>query len=77
MPDVEAATAVKVALAALVEMYRSFAQQEIDRFQPWTAEAVGATWEVRGTMPKHMIGGTFVVVVDRRHARIIDIFHEQ
>ncbi|MBV8169017.1 MAG: hypothetical protein JO021_19640 [Alphaproteobacteria bacterium] len=74
VPDAEAA--VKIALAALVESLGLLAQAVIESFQPWTARAVGDAWEVRGTLNEGTHGGTFVVVVDRRDARIIKVSSE-
>ena len=75
VPDAE--SAVKVALGLLAESLGLLARDVIDAFQPWTARAVDDAWEVRGTLPKGTRGGTFVIVVARRDARLRKIFHDR
>src|ERR1700730_5084417 len=70
-------TAVRVGTAVLNALEPK-ARQELEEFKPWHAEvASDGAWEVRGTLPSNMVGGTYVVVIAKQDARIIGIFHEQ
>jgi hypothetical protein len=74
VPDQHAA--VKIAEAILWSLGQS-GKQELEKFKPWKAQLVGDAWQVRGTLPRNAIGGTYVVVVAKADGRVVGIFHEQ
>jgi hypothetical protein len=72
VPDSE--TAVQIAEAVLSGVY---GREQIAKQKPLKAVLKGDVWVVTGTLPENLVGGTVVVELSKRDARVMRVTHEK
>jgi len=67
-------TAVKVGEAILTSV---FGAEEVHSFSPYHAELQGSTWTVYGTLRSGSRGGTPMIRLRKKDAKVLEIWHSQ
>lgn len=65
-------TAIKYAETVLFEIYR---QKNIEKQKPYEVYLIDGYWIIGGTLPKGMLGGTFLIIVNSKNGQIIKLTH--
>jgi len=67
-------TAIGVAEPILFEIY---GKSHIEDQRPYEAYLINNYWVIRGTLNRFSLGGTFLIIIDARNAKVIHIIHEK
>jgi hypothetical protein len=67
-------TAISVAEPILFEIY---GKSNIEDQRPYEAYLINNYWVIRGTLNRFSLGGTFLIIIDARNAKVIHIIHEK
>jgi hypothetical protein len=65
-------TAINVAEPILFGIY---GKDNIINQKPYEIHLIDNCWILSGTLPKNMVGGTFLIIIDARNSKIIKITH--
>lgn len=65
-------TAISVAEPILFGIY---GKDNIINQKPYEIHLIDSCWILSGTLPKNMVGGTFLIIIDARNSKIIKITH--
>lgn len=68
----ESKTAIKIAEAILFEIY---GKENIESQKPYEEYLIKNYWVISGTLPKGSKGGTFLIIIDAKNARVLKIIH--
>jgi len=63
---------ISIAEPILFEIY---GKKDIISERPYEVYLLGDYWLMKGTLPSHMIGGTFTIAINRKTCEIIGITH--
>ena len=66
------ATAIAIAVAVWIPIYGA---GPIANQKPYTAELVGNTWIVKGSLPKQKVGGVARAEIAKHDGRILSVTH--
>lgn len=67
-------TAIGIAEPILFEIY---GKSNIEDQRPYEAYLINNYWVIRGTLNRFSLGGTFLIIIDARNAKVIHIIHEK
>jgi hypothetical protein len=65
-------TAIKYAETILFE---SYGQKNIERQKPYEVYKIDGYWIIGGTLPKGMLGGTFLIIINSKNGQVIKLTH--
>ena len=65
-------SAIKYAETILFEIY---GQKNIEKQKPYEVYKINGYWIIGGTLPKGMLGGTFLIIVNSQNGQIIKLTH--
>lgn len=65
-------TAIKIVEPILISIY---GQENIESQKPYENYLIENYWVIMGTLKKDMVGGTFLIIIDARNAKILKITH--
>ena len=65
-------TAIKYAETILFEIYE---QKNIEKQRPYEVYKIEGYWIINGTLPKDMVGGTFLIIINAQNGQIIKLTH--
>ena len=65
-------TAVLVAEAILVPIY---GKAEIERQKPFVTSLSGNVWTITGSIPKNLLGGVFLIQINKQDGTVIRLTH--
>lgn len=65
-------TAIKIAEPILFNIY---GKKDIMKERPYEVYLVKNFWVISGTLPKGYLGGTFLIIIDSRNCKVIEITH--
>jgi hypothetical protein len=65
-------TAIKYAETILFEIY---GQKKIEKQKPYEVFKIKGYWIIGGTLPKGMLGGTFLTIINSQNGQIIKLTH--
>jgi hypothetical protein len=65
-------TAIKYAETILFEIY---GQKNIEKQKPYEVYKISGYWIIGGTLPKGMLGGTFLIITNSQNGQIIKLTH--
>lgn len=68
----DSATAIKVAEAVLFNIY---GKENIETQKPYEIYLIKNYWVIQGNLPEGFIGGTFIIILNAKDAKIIKISH--
>ncbi|MCA8830338.1 YbbC/YhhH family protein [Hymenobacter sp. BT728] len=70
LPD--SAAAVRVAEPIL---FRTYGKKNIVHERPYEVYLIDKYWVVMGTLPEDWMGGVFIIILDSRDSRMIELTH--
>lgn len=56
-------------------LYSYFGKEHIKKQRPYEIFLIDKYWVISGTLPKDYLGGTFLIIIDGRDSRIVEISH--
>jgi hypothetical protein len=65
-------TAIKIAEPILFSIY---GKKNIESQKPYESYLIKNYWVISGTLPKDMLGGTFLIIIDERNSKVLKITH--
>ncbi|MCL2131780.1 MAG: YbbC/YhhH family protein [Lentimicrobiaceae bacterium] len=65
-------TATVIAETVLFDIY---GESNIVKQKPYKIYHINNYWVLRGTLPKNMTGGTFLIIIDDRNSQVVKITH--
>lgn len=68
----DSSTAVKIVEPILFSIY---GKENIESQKPYETYLVENYWIISGKLPKGMLGGTFLIIIDARNSKILKITH--
>jgi hypothetical protein len=68
----DSSTAIKVVEPILFSIYR---KENIESQKPYECYLIENYWVIAGTLPKDMVGGTFLIIIDARNSKVLKITH--
>lgn len=68
----DSSLAINIAETILFDIY---GKANIIKQKPYSVFHIGNYWLLEGSLPKHSVGGTFLIILDDRNARVIKITH--
>ena len=68
----DSSTAIKVVEPILFSIYR---KENIESQKPYECYLIENYWVIAGTLPKKMVGGTFLIIIDARNSKVLKITH--
>jgi hypothetical protein len=68
----DSSTAIKVVEPILFSIYR---KENIESQKPYECYLIENYWVIAGTLPKEMVGGTFLIIIDARNSKVLKITH--
>lgn len=54
-----------VAIAEVI-LFKTYGQKNIEKQRPYEVYNIDSFWSISGTLPKEMLGGTFLAIIDSR-----------
>jgi hypothetical protein len=67
-------TAVKIAEAVFAPI---FGAEEVAKFRPYHAQLKDGFWTVYGTLQEGSLGGTPELIISKKDARVVEVWHSQ
>ena len=58
-------------------LYRTYGEKNIQRQRPYEVYLIDHYWVLQGTLPMHSEGGTFLIILDARDSRVIELTHSK
>ncbi|QNH63712.1 NTF2 fold immunity protein [Hymenobacter sediminicola] len=58
-------------------LFRAYGKKGIERQRPYEIYRIEEYWVINGTLPYGYFGGVFIVVVDARNSRVLELIHGQ
>jgi hypothetical protein len=68
----ESSTAIKIVEPILFSIY---GKENIESQKPYESYKIENYWVIAGTLPKDMLGGTFLIIFDARNSKVLKITH--
>ena len=68
----DSSTAIKVVEPILFSIYK---KKNIESQKPYECYLIENYWVIAGTLPKDMLGGTFLIIIDARNSKVLKITH--
>ena len=68
----DSSTAIKIAEPILFSIY---GKENIESQKPYESYLIENYWVIAGTLPKDMLGGTFLIIIDARNSKVLKITH--
>jgi hypothetical protein len=68
----DSSTAVKIVEPILFSIY---GKENIENQKPYETYLIENYWIITGTLPKGMLGGTFLIIIDARNSKVLKISH--
>jgi hypothetical protein len=68
----DSSTAVKIIEPILFSIY---GKENIENQKPYETYLIENYWIITGTLPKGMLGGTFLIIIDARNSKVLKISH--
>lgn len=65
-------TAINIAEPLLFSIY---GKEDIIEERPYEVYLINNFWIINGTLPKGYLGGTFLIIIDSRNCKVIEITH--
>ncbi len=65
-------TAIKYAETILFEIY---GRKNIEKQKPYEVYKIDEYWIIGGTLPKGMLGGTFLIIISSKNGQIVKLTH--
>lgn len=65
-------TAIAIAEAMLFKIY---GKDNITAQQPYEVNLIDGYWILNGTLPKNMLGGTFLIIIKATNGQVIKLTH--
>ncbi len=65
-------TAIKYAETVLFDIY---GQKNIEKQKPYEVFNIKGYWIIGGTLPKGMLGGTFLIIINSQNGQVIKLTH--
>ena len=65
-------TAIKIVEPILFSIY---GKKNIESQKPYESYLIKNYWVIIGTLPKDMLGGTFLIIIDARNSKVLKITH--
>ena len=56
-------------------LYRIYGENNIINEKPYEVYQINGYWVMMGTLPKQMLGGTFLIIVSAKDGRVIKLTH--
>ena len=56
-------------------LFGRYGQEVIELQKPYKVYKIDQYYVINGTLPKGYIGGVFVIIIDEKNARVLDITH--
>ncbi|HVS90942.1 MAG TPA: YbbC/YhhH family protein [Mucilaginibacter sp.] len=66
------ATAIAVAEQML---FRLYGKDQIIKERPYEVYLIDGYWVLNGTLPKGMVGGTFLIILSEKDGRVVKLTH--
>jgi hypothetical protein len=63
-----------VAIAEII-LFKTYGQKNIEKQRPYEVYKIDSFWSISGTLPKEMLGGTFLIIIDSRDCSVIRLTH--
>jgi len=70
LPDKETALAVAEQI-----LFKVYGKDQILGERPYHAKLIDDYWVLSGTLPKNMLGGTFLIILSAKDGRVIKLIH--
>ena len=68
----DSSTAIKIVEPILFSIY---GKDNIESQKPYGSYLIENYWVINGTLPKDMLGGTFLIIIDARNSKVLKITH--
>jgi len=68
----DSSTAIKIVEPILFSIY---GKENIESQKPYEIYLIENYWVIAGTLPKDMLGGTFLIIIDARNSKVLKITH--
>nr|WP_322625617.1 NTF2 fold immunity protein [uncultured Flavobacterium sp.] len=63
-----------IAFAELI-LFRIYGEENIKRQRPYGCFHINNHWIISGSLPDDSLGGTFLIIIDDRNAKVVQITH--
>jgi hypothetical protein len=75
----EKAEAINDSVAAISTaekiLFERYGKENIERQKPYQINLIREYWVLFGTLPNDSIGGTFLIILDRRNSNVVKVTH--
>ena len=58
-------------------LFSTYRKKSIEQQKPYDLHLIGNYWVISGTLPWGYAGGVFIIVVDARNSRVLELIHGQ
>lgn len=63
-----------IAFAELI-LFKIYGEEHIKRQRPYSCFHINNHWIISGSLPEDLLGGTFLIIIDDRNAKVVQITH--
>ena len=56
-------------------LFRTYGKSQIINERPYEAYLIKGYWVLNGTLPKRMLGGAFLIIINSQDGRVIKLIH--
>jgi len=58
-------------------LFRTYGKKNILPQRPYEVYLIDQYWVIQGTLPRGSKGGTFLLILDARNSRVIELTHDK
>jgi len=56
-------------------LFQTYGKNQILEQRPYEVYLIDHYWVITGTLPRNMVGGTFLIIMDSKNSQIVELTH--